>query len=250
MSEIFICRREAVIPENPYPTFTYTGVSNMIDDGDGNWRIKLLTSGTLTFTEVKDYIDVFLVGGGASGTSSKNDYHYFPGSGGGGGYTITSKGMQVETNKPYDIVIGAGGIAPPAAAGYQNSTGRSGGNTTAFSLTANGGQGGYAKQNSPDVSYGGSGGSGGGVWGGAGGTNGGNGKTGGGGGIVGYGQGTTTREFGEPNGDLYAAGGSSNNNSRTIYPNTGNGGNGPSTDLTCRQGGDGSSGIVVIRNMR
>ena len=30
------------------PEFTYTGVSQLFDDGTGNWRIKFLTSGTLT----------------------------------------------------------------------------------------------------------------------------------------------------------------------------------------------------------
>ena len=49
------------------PEYTYTGNASLIDDGGGNWRIKFLTSGTLTFTKLgnaKGGLDVFLVGGG------------------------------------------------------------------------------------------------------------------------------------------------------------------------------------------
>ena len=45
------------------PKFTYTGTHEYIDDGNGNWRIKFLTSGV--FTPLKKMtIDVFLVGDG------------------------------------------------------------------------------------------------------------------------------------------------------------------------------------------
>ncbi len=52
------------------PEYTYTGNASLIDDGGGNWRIKLLTSGVLTFTKLgnaKGGIDLFLVGGGCAG---------------------------------------------------------------------------------------------------------------------------------------------------------------------------------------
>lgn len=146
------------------PKFTYTGTYEYIDDGDGNWRIKFLSSGT--FTPLKDMtIDVFLVGGGGGG------------------------------------------------AGSNSSAAASGGSTSAFGLSVNGGSG-------ATNSVAGHGGSGGGApWpntylsgkGGNGGSNGGNGedtyisasskKSGG------AGQGSTTREFGETSGDLYAGGG-------------------------------------------
>ena len=48
------------------PKFTYTGAYQIIDDGNGDWRVKLLTSGELIFNK-NVVLDVFLVGGGGSG---------------------------------------------------------------------------------------------------------------------------------------------------------------------------------------
>ena len=149
--------------------FNWTGDSGtyqVIDDGNKNWRIKFLSSGT--FTPLKDMlIDAFLVGGGGGGGNSN----------------------------PF------GGAAT------------SGGNSTAFGITADGGTGGST--------VGGSGGSGGGgstdangsgVKGGDGGSDGSNGGNNSMSSATyirygGVGQGTTTREFGEETGDLYAGGG-------------------------------------------
>ena len=63
------------------PKFTYTGNYQFIDDGSGNWRIKFLSSGTLTFTSLgnaRKGIDVFLVGGGAGWMASKPVGTRFP----------------------------------------------------------------------------------------------------------------------------------------------------------------------------
>ena len=50
------------------PNFTYTGTYETVDDGDGNWRIKFLTSGIFTLLKPKQLlIDVFCVGGGGGG---------------------------------------------------------------------------------------------------------------------------------------------------------------------------------------
>ena len=49
------------------PLYTYTGTSILIDDGNGNWRIKFLTSGTLRFAKNPGQLDVFCVGGGGAG---------------------------------------------------------------------------------------------------------------------------------------------------------------------------------------
>ena len=61
------------------PKFTYTGTHEYIDDGGGNWRIKFLTSGTLTLKN-KITVDVFLVGGGGAGGSGNG---YMAGGAGG-----------------------------------------------------------------------------------------------------------------------------------------------------------------------
>lgn len=158
------------------PKFTYTGNYQLVDDGKSNgrqnWRLKLLTSGTLTFTRSPGTLDVFLVGAGGSG---------------GGGF--------------------------------------SGGN---------------------------------------GGTNGGSGSKGSEG-QGGAGQGTTTREFGESTGQIYAGGGGGSGGkagddtagagqgsySATLSngeANTGGGGGG----VNYSAGGfsSGGSGIVILRNHR
>lgn len=226
---------------NKIPAFTYTGNYQIVDDNDspittskGNWKIRFLTSGTLTFTDLRDpitlnKIDVFLVGGGGNGAQG------LYACGGGGGYTKTVRKQTITTNSAYNITIG-GSIA----------------NTTAFGQTANAG-------GSGSLSAGGAGGSGGGGYNGNGGSNGGNGgsadRPGG------KGQGTTTREFGESNRKLYAGGGGGNGRA---YGADG-GGNGQDTNSGKMNGtantgsgggggystyGTGGSGIVVIRNAR
>ncbi len=248
--------------------FTYSASYNVLSDGSGNWRIKLLSSGNFVVTTGNSYaIDVFLVGGGGGARSATTQYGR---GGGGGGYTTTVSNISLTANT-YNIIIGGGG-----AGGTSGSYGSNGSNTTAFTYTALGGYGstGYS---------GAAGGSGGGAAGGDtsilgrdGGSNGSNGvsntsdsRSGG------TGQGTTTREFGETAGDLYAGGGgggcyqrsgtsggaggaggggagggyaSSGLNGTT---NTGGGGGGAGGYMgSSTNGGSGGSGIVVIRNKR
>ena len=43
--------RTATLTVRSYlPTYTYTGSQQLIDEGNFNWRLRLLTSGTLTFS--------------------------------------------------------------------------------------------------------------------------------------------------------------------------------------------------------
>ena len=208
--------------------FTWTGSDNsyiVLNDGDNNWRIKFLSSGT--FTPLKDMIiDVFLVGGGGGGT---NGILGNVTGGGGSGYTTTVSSVQLTANTEYSIVVGAGGTAK-----------NNGGKSMAFEATACGG---YAASGSSNDAKGGNGGSGGGGRDkGEGGIDGAN----GGGVNGGTGQGTITREFGEATGDLYATGGGGSGSStaeESGAPNTGDGGGG---SLTVKAG-EGGSGIVVIR---
>ena len=243
------------------PTYTYTGSSQLIDDGNGNWRIKFLTSGTLTFTNLgtaSSGIDVFLVGGGGGAGPH--------GGGGGGGYTATYKSITVATSQSYAIVVGAGG----AGVKGDNVPG-DGGTSSAFSKSAAGGRAGGRLVSS---AYGGAGGSGGGascaklgladtsgVVGGSNGSDGGSTSHWSGG----KGQRTTTREFGESSGTLYSGGGGGycgtggsggggsaatvmNTNGVSGTTNTGGGGGaGKGSNIS---GGSGGSGIVVIRNHR
>lgn len=222
---------------NTIPEFTYTGDYEIVNDSDepitvsqDNWKIRFLTSGTLTFTNLsgaENGIDVFLVGGGAkglNGTAPSNEYY---GSGGGGGYTSTKRGISVQANTSYTITVGA-----------------ESGNTSAFNTTAEGASG----------INGGSGGAGG-FWNGYGGViyggqDGANGNKHSGGESLsgGTGQGTTTREFGESSGRLYSTGGAANRFANATE-NTGNGGDGGKAGVS-NPGYAGGSGIAIIRNAR
>lgn len=275
------------------PRFTYTGDYELVDDADniipsadGNWKIRFLTSGTLTFTTLagaEKGIDVFLVGGGGGGAGTT--YGGMCAAGGGGGYTTTGLDISVNTNVEYEIAIGGRGKG-----GSGNSSGGTGGTSSAFSLSAAGGKGATSKVYGVGTFYsnGGSGGSGGGGAGDRAGNGGNNGNSGGGGCDAncnswwtsgGSGQGTTTKEFGEDDGTLYAGGGGGGGNgaANSIYnrgglggaggggtgggysgnagitsgeDNTGGGGGGSHMNSTSPNGKDGGTGIVIIRNAR
>lgn len=241
------------------PKFTYTGQYNIRKDG----VVELLTSGTIVFLEPK-IIDVFMVGGGASGTaqranvSGKNGF-----GGGGGGYTKTIKQRSVIANESIDVIIGNGGVGSDNPS-YKDS-GMNGG-ATRFGNEAVGG----GKAYTPGQGYnGGDGGSGGGGGvesnsaGGEGGSNGGNGVAGTAAG--GRGQGSTTREFGEETGKLYSGGGGGGRYMVSIQPvvsmgGAGGGGTGawagntkgayqPATSGVANTGGGGGGGAVGTGNL-
>ena len=224
--------RTATLTVRSYlPTYTYTGSQQLIDEGNFNWRLRLLTSGTLAFSHLgsaeSSGAQVFLVGGGGGAGGF--------GAGGGGGYTRTVT-VALATGTGYSIIGGAGGAAG----------GNAGGDSSALGQTVSGGRGGGY-----NFAAGGDGGSGGGGRpfgpGGVDGGNGGSGTSGDARGPGGNGQGSTTREFGSPEGTLYSSGGWGMDAAHTQdeAANTGNGG-----DSNGDNGMGGGSGIVVIRNTR
>lgn len=202
-------------------------------------------------------VDVFLVGGGGSGSYS----------GGGGGYTKTFLGIPVVPGESIPIVVGSGGI------GWDGIGGRMDGYYSQFkdqTYRADGGKCPPAFSNA-STCKGGDGGSGGGTYTQFssvvphGGSNGQNGITNNG--YYGIGQGSTTREFGDPSGKLYGGGGGGgagggstpgrgadgagngatapNGSNSYGYPaqtNTGGGGGGGT-----HGGANGGSGIVIVR---
>lgn len=254
------------------PDFTYTGDYEIVNDDDqpitasqDNWRIKFLTSGTLTFTNLngaEDGIDVFCVGGGGGGGAAKGatggeGYFASGGGGGGGGYTKTTKDVSVEVGVPYTIIVGAGG-----------SPGSDGGTTSAFAASASGGSAGSGAT----VSAGGTGGDGGS-----------NGGTGGSysdtskitpGTDGNPGQGSTTTAFESGSGTKYSGGGgggqgynrygnitsdavpggedTGGDSHTSAAANGGGGGGGGSSQgsTSILEAGSGGSGIVIIRNKR
>ena len=103
------------------PAFTYTGSSQIVDDSNnvisspstyvGNWKIRFLSSGTLTFSDntgISSGIDIFVVGGGGSGAtgSAYIGNNSFGGGGGGGGAAITVKKFLASSGNSYSIVVG------------------------------------------------------------------------------------------------------------------------------------------------
>ena len=207
---------------------TYSGNCTVIDDGDGNWRVKFLSAGTNTLTFTANMqIDAFLVGGG-----------------GGGGYTTTEKNISIQSDENYVITIGSGG----------GGGGGTGGTTSAFDFSARGGGG-------NNKGSGGSGGSNGGQGGGTtcefgegtasgctkgtsyayagGGGGGGGGQAGGAGGVRGGGSGGRGyKDYSHPG------------NGGTGAANTGGGGGGGGQLILEDEPSYGGSGIVVIRNAR
>ena len=250
------------------PTFTYTGSYQLVDDNNntisntstwtGNWKIKFLTSGTFT-SSISVAVDIFAVGGGGGGNAS----------GGCGGFTTTVKTKTLSANTAYTVTVGAGGN--PSSSGGNSSFGSlcsasGGGSAWAESGGSGGGGSGFYLSSSNHIN------------GGNGGSNGSNGVNGWGtdGYHNGYGQGTTTREFGESSGTLYSGGGGGSGdcgydfvnagsggaggggnggfaftNGRNGTANTGGGGGGGcKSDGSGYQGGYGGSGIVIIRNTK
>lgn len=174
-----ICGSPVCAGGKPQLKFTYTGDYVVRDDG----VVELHSSGTLVF--LKDaVIDLFLVGGGGGGGYATGNQSAC--GGGGGGYTLTVKSREFSAGFSAEVTVGAGS-APNGA----------GGKTRFANYEVDGGE-----SPSGNFRFGGNGGSGGGS-GGIGGADGSNGY----GDNVGSGQGTTTREFGEPGGKLYAGGG-------------------------------------------
>lgn len=187
------------------PKFTYTGNYNVRDDG----VVELLTSGTIVFLEPK-VIDVFMVGGGGAGRTEYVGAILDGLGGGGGGYTRTIKQLAINENSQFPVTIGDGGNY----AAYSGSgKGGPGGATSFGDFTVNGGAAGGTGTGGNTT--GGSGGSGGGAGVnsssdyGSGGSDGNDGEKGNDAGTKrgGTGQHSTTREFGESTGKLYAGGG-------------------------------------------
>lgn len=158
------------------PTFTYTGGDYEIVDDDnniitntttymGNWKIRFLSSGTLTISDLgcaSDGIDAFIVGGGGNGASGTR---YTGGSagggGGGGGSAITVTRIAISTGTSYSIVVGAatenssfgvGSTAYFTALAGSNAPSPTFANTTGWSSTA--GVGGAGRLSTETNNYG------------------------------------------------------------------------------------------------
>lgn len=229
------------MPINVYPSNSQyaSGVAELVNEGSGDWTMYCKSSGTLNL-RLPYSVDVWCVGGGGGGGTELGGIANGRGSGGGGGgYTALGTNITMQSNASYNIVVGGGG-ARATGAGVRGSTG---GTSSAFTVSANGGTGGKGINThstaADDMYTGGNGGSGGGGIAdtssesssgdaGAGGSNGSN----GGAWRPGIGQGTLTRDFAEPDGTLRAGGGGGgrydyyNWNTNAAQGGAGGGGNG------------------------
>lgn len=90
------------------PSFTYTGNYEIVNGDKADWKIRLLSSGTLIFTDQNPTIDIFIVGGGGNGVAG-SDYwgaKSAGGSSGGGGAALTVSGFPATKTTEYGVVIG------------------------------------------------------------------------------------------------------------------------------------------------
>lgn len=224
------------------PKFTYTGKYNIRKDG----VVELLTSGTIVFLEPK-VIDLFMVGGGGGGGDFTGSASSSALGGGGGGYTRTVRRVNVNVNTNIPVTVGAGGAV------------NSDGGSTAFGAeyTVNGGKTAvrYSSSNTTHLKggFGGSGGGGAVISNsdyGAGGYDGNDGEIGYGLSNIygGTGQHTTTKEFGETAGKLYAGGGGGGRyiaGSTFVVSPGGSGGGGSGA---CGHGSDAQAAAAGVAN--
>ncbi|MBQ7092360.1 MAG: hypothetical protein IJN83_06880 [Clostridia bacterium] len=223
------------------------GLSGVRFDYDGFFEVRygnvlaLLSSGT--FTPIDDCtVDLFLVGGGGGGGAyySGSSSYLTYGGGGGGGYTLTELHEVLKSGESYPVVIGAGGAINAAGgatsfgaysiAGGQPGNSGSSANTGGGAGGSGGGDGAWSQYTTSSNGY-------------AGGVDGNDGS-----GPAtpnsyhygGKGQGSTTRAFGESDGELFASGGSGvrDTSDTPAADYTGDGGQGNAK---------GGAGIVLIR---
>ena len=276
-------------------SFDFTGRYNFNDEGNGQWNIEFLESGTLTFNRSVN-VDAWCVGGGGGGApSGVVGNNHAAGGGGGGGYVAMGTSLRVVASTQYPVVVGEGGERGYVTTGWPSIiTGQDGEPSSFMNVTANGGQGGATihKDYTGRKNFGGNGGNGGGgygpggddTYGGNGGSDGNNGT----GGAPGSGSGVLTRDFYMMSGTQRSGGGGGGNyghwndheiqgaggaggggnarkaiwvddskwvNAYDGVANTGGGGGGGATVDYTREtfycnGGNGGSGIVILRSHR
>lgn len=241
---------------------------------NGATSLRITSTRQIKFSDNVESVDVFCVGGGGGGGGGgylepSSTANPVGGGGGGGGRTTTKLNAPFTPYTEYQAAIGAGGGGGGGGSGSSSgidagdgSSGRSGGITSVLGVSASGGNPGTGGRwssfyNSGIGGDGGSGGGGGGSYGyspGDGGTDGGNGESGHGrDNNGGNGQGRTTRAFGEPGGELFAAGGQGGTirSTGSTGSNSGSGGGGGGSikggSSSGSSGRSGNSGIILLR---
>lgn len=271
-----------------YGDISYTQTTSNVctfttDEETGNWELKILKTGTgtLVFDNKRFKTEICLVGAGGGGSGNKSGDVYGCPAGDGG--DIVRKSTVIKRKKVYSVTVGAGGAgggkqftASDGSTGIAASSGRTGG-TTRFACTADGIS--YAADGGAPGSVTGGGGDDGSsslgkkgadgelafkgmidadtmdgqgtLYGAQGGTGGGQGSAGGDGGKTGGGKGGTGAEGYEVEN---LVGGNASNATKNTGSGGGGGGAGYYVDnldyVASGKGGNGGSGIIIIRNAR
>lgn len=119
-------RTATLTVKNPNLVYTYTGESEKVDDGDGNWHINLNSSGKLNITSLGKWdgkTDLFVLGAGGAGVNVNGSAP------GGGGYYQTVNSVYLREGLDFYAIIGAGATT----------AGTNGGNSSMAGTTASGG---------------------------------------------------------------------------------------------------------------
>lgn len=93
--------------------YEYTGVANYTESGTDDWELEFDSSGTFTPYETIS-VDIFAVGGGGGG--SYGPVNNWTSAGGGGGRIFYQRGITLQANQSYSIIIGAGGAGGTSSA--------------------------------------------------------------------------------------------------------------------------------------
>lgn len=93
--------------------YGYTGVANYTESGTDDWELEFDSSGTFTPYETVS-VDIFAVGGGGGG--SYGPVNNWTSAGGGGGRIFYQRGITLQANQSYSIIIGAGGAGGTSSA--------------------------------------------------------------------------------------------------------------------------------------
>lgn len=147
---------------DPYDDTFSTQLTN---EAPEDWNIVFTESQTITFTDLHGTkaIDVFVVGGGGAGGQSygkagSNVWYSSGGGGGGGGECVNAYNIPIQTNTPYKIIVGAGGKVTSISISSTSQTGANGEDSSAFGITAKGGNGGHSGTTINSIAGGGGGG--------------------------------------------------------------------------------------------
>ena len=193
------------------PVFTFNAKYQIFRETNNryNWWIKIFNTGKLNFSSLGNAsisgIDFYIVGGGGSG-GTRSSGGSNTGQGGAGGYNTTIKNYyQIQIGTDYTATIGAGGASVSG-----ETAGKTGGTSSIFGYSANGGAGGVA------------------------------------GGNAAAGTSRSASPFGSTIYGTYGAGGASGSTGASGGTNTAAGGSGGKGGSS----GAGGSGVIIIRNSR